>query len=60
MLEMANSLSVCVSLLAVAVLSGAAPYVLDDSHGLGRRFDGIGGLSGGGVSQLLAQLAHRL
>ena len=25
-------------------------YVLDDSVGLGRRFDGIGGLSGGGVS----------
>ena len=24
-------------------------YVLDDSTGLGRRFDGIGGLSGGGV-----------
>lgn len=27
-----------------------AAYVLDDSVGLGRRFDGIGGLSGGGVS----------
>ena len=25
-------------------------YVIDDSVGLGRRFDGIGGLSGGGVS----------
>ena len=29
---------------------GAQTYVLDDSAGLGRRFDGIGGLSGGGVS----------
>ena len=28
---------------------GAQTYVLDDSAGLGRRFDGIGGLSGGGV-----------
>ena len=25
-------------------------YTIDDSSGLGRRFDGIGGLSGGGVS----------
>ena len=25
-------------------------YVIDDTGGLGRRFDGIGGLSGGGVS----------
>ena len=25
-------------------------YLIDDSIGLGRRFDGIGGLSGGGVS----------
>ena len=27
-----------------------ADYTLDDSAGLGRMFDGIGGLSGGGVS----------
>ena len=27
-----------------------ADYMLDDSVGLGRVFDGIGGLSGGGVS----------
>lgn len=27
-----------------------ADYMLDDSVGLGRMFDGIGGLSGGGVS----------
>ena len=25
-------------------------YMIDDTLGLGRRFDGIGGLSGGGVS----------
>ena len=35
------------ALLAVAV---SADYVIDDSGGLGRMFDGIGGLSGGGVS----------
>lgn len=28
-------------------------YDLDDRPGLGRSFDGIGGLSGGGVSLLL-------
>ena len=28
-------------------------YVIDDSDGLGRRFDGIGGISGGGVSYSL-------
>lgn len=28
----------------------AATYVLDDSNGLGREFDGIGAVSGGGVS----------
>ena len=28
---------------------GSQTYVLDDSIGLGRQFDGIGGLSGGGV-----------
>lgn len=27
-----------------------AVYVIDDSVGLGRMFNGIGGLSGGGVS----------
>ena len=25
-------------------------YFIDDTAGLGRKFDGIGGLSGGGVS----------
>lgn len=28
----------------------AATYVLDDANGLGREFDGIGAVSGGGVS----------
>ena len=30
--------------------SPADIYYLDDSRGLSRRFDGIGGLSGGGVN----------
>ena len=46
--------SVAVSLLVCLVIqagvSRGASYTLDDSGGLGRRFDGIGGLSGGGVS----------
>ena len=29
---------------------GSQTYLVDDSVGLGRRFDGVGGLSGGGVS----------
>ena len=33
---------------SVAVLA-SGQYVLDNSVGLGRKFDGIGGLSGGGV-----------
>ena len=39
-------------LLLVACVSGSAAqaYTIDDSPGLGRTFDGIGGLSGGGVS----------
>jgi len=39
-----------VNLLAVLVVVVSADYVVDDSGGLGRMFDGIGGLSGGGVS----------
>ncbi len=48
---------VCLFVL-IALCSGAAAqtYVLDDTGGLGRVFDGIGGLSGGGVS-LPGQLA---
>lgn len=41
------------ALLVVLVLANdyaCADYVIDDSVGLGRMFNGIGGLSGGGVS----------
>ena len=38
--------------LQIAVINGQT-YILDDSKGLGRRFDGIGGLSGGGVSRAI-------
>ena len=39
------------NLLAVlVVVVNSTDYVVDDSGGLGRMFDGIGGLSGGGVS----------
>lgn len=37
------NLSLCVDKAA------SDTYTVDDSSGLGRRFDGIGGLSGGGV-----------
>ena len=36
-------------LLTLAIVEGDDTYTLDDSPGLGRLFDGIGGLSGGGV-----------
>ena len=36
--------------LALANNNACAGYVIDDSVGLGRMFNGIGGLSGGGVS----------
>lgn len=39
-----------VSLLLCALLALGGAYVLDDSDGLGREFDGIGAVSGGGVS----------
>lgn len=38
--------------------TGAQTYVLDDTVGLGRRFDGIGGLSGGGVSLYLRAIVR--
>lgn len=38
--------------LCISVCFGE-DYDLDDKTGLGRSFDGIGGLSGGGVSVLL-------
>ncbi len=44
--------------LAVLILGGLVDgdyaYTLDDSPGLGRKFDGVGGLSGGGVSRYAA------
>ena len=43
--------STLLAVLLVATIAAAdESYILDDSVGLGRRFDGIGGLSGGGVS----------
>lgn len=36
--------------LRVLVCSADQNYFIDDSGGFGRTFDGIGGLSGGGVS----------
>lgn len=41
---------VAVPLLLCALLAPSGAYVLDDSDGLGREFDGIGAVSGGGVS----------
>ena len=35
--------------LFLSIAEGDDIYILDDSPGLGRIFDGIGGLSGGGV-----------
>ena len=35
--------------LLLGTFSSCFSYEIDDSKGLGRRFDGIGGLSGGGV-----------
>ncbi|XP_062513660.1 galactocerebrosidase-like isoform X2 [Corticium candelabrum] len=39
---------------AFAVVFASGQYVLDDSVGLGRKFDGIGGLSAGASSRLLS------
>ncbi|KAL5460123.1 hypothetical protein EMCRGX_G033550 [Ephydatia muelleri] len=48
-------ISVSVVLLLLGFFSSiqCQTYVLDDSVGLGRRFDGIGGLSGGGATSRL-------
>ena len=40
-------------ILALASNYVCANYVVDDSVGLGRMFNGIGGLSGGGVSDTI-------
>ncbi len=42
------SVALLVSIASLHIAAGA--YLVSDSEGLGRRFDGIGGLSGGGVS----------
>ena len=35
--------------LLFGLLCGANEYVIDNSNGHGRRFDGVGAISGGGV-----------
>ncbi|XP_055989589.1 galactocerebrosidase [Sorex fumeus] len=42
-----------VPLLLCALLAPSRAYVLDDSDGLGREFDGIGAVSGGGATSRL-------
>ncbi|KAM5176916.1 galactocerebrosidase isoform 1-T1 [Callospermophilus lateralis] len=42
-----------VPLLLCALLAPSVAYVLDDSAGLGREFDGIGAVSGGGATSRL-------
>ncbi|KAK2118550.1 hypothetical protein P7K49_005437 [Saguinus oedipus] len=42
-----------VPLLLCALLAPSGAYVLDNSDGLGREFDGIGGVSGGGATSRL-------
>ena len=44
-----NTTTVLYVWLFSLTLGHAHVYTVDDSEGLGRRFDGIGGLSGGGV-----------
>uniref|UniRef100_A0A8C8T4I7 Galactocerebrosidase n=1 Tax=Peromyscus maniculatus bairdii TaxID=230844 RepID=A0A8C8T4I7_PERMB len=44
---------VAVPLLLCALLAPGGAYVLDDSDGLGREFDGIGAVSGGGATSRL-------
>jgi len=47
---MADHSARVVAVLVSALVMSCCGYLVDDSVGLGRRFDGIGGLSGGGVS----------
>lgn len=49
---MASCFRITLVLLAFCMCTRAKFYVIDDLVGLGRRFDGIGGLSGGGVKFL--------
>lgn len=53
---MAPLIMMSTTLLPFVLMSVSAQYVVDDSVGLGRRFDGIGGLSGGGVSRPLCSV----
>ncbi len=46
------SVLLLVAIASLHMVAGRSVYNVDDSVGLGRRFDGIGGLSGGGVSSL--------
>jgi len=46
------------NLLALLAAVGA-DYIIDDSGGLGRMFDGIGGLSGGGVANTYINIMSR-
>ncbi len=48
---------VTIVVLVACFANGDDTYTLDDSPGLGRMFDGIGGLSGGGVSNKIVLLA---
>ena len=41
---------ICLLFIGCFFLRFGEAYVVDDSSGLGPKFDGIGGLSGGGVS----------
>ena len=41
---------VCILLNVLRSAAASDEYVFDVSHGLGRRFDGVGAISGGGVS----------
>lgn len=50
--KMSSSLVVVYVLLMCFIFCRGDDYALDDKTGLGRTFDGIGGLSGGGVSLL--------
>ena len=55
--KMISKLTACLRtvLVVLAVFNdySCADYIIDDSVGLGRMFNGIGGLSGGGVSYQL-------
>ncbi|XP_063078852.1 galactocerebrosidase [Engraulis encrasicolus] len=50
---MASCFRITLVLLAFCMCTRAKFYVIDDLVGLGRRFDGIGGLSGGGATSRL-------